>query len=270
MTQALPCFFLPHGAGPCFFMDWEPTDTWQSLARCLRELGEGLRASTRALLVVSAHWEEPVFTLNTAPRPGLLFDYYGFPPSTYQLSWPAPGAPELAGQVAELLAQQGIAHASTPLRGLDHGVFIPLMLAFPQADIPVLQLSLHGDLDPQAHLALGQALAPLRHEGVVIIGSGMSYHNMRRFRLQGGPADPDSLDFDAWLTQSLALPAAQRHQRLTNWLAAPGARAAHPREEHLMPLHVVAGAALEDPGERIFAQNLMASAQSAYQFGGYS
>jgi len=173
-ANRLPTVFLPHGAGPCFFMEWEPADTWQGMEAWLRNLLPSLNVAPRALLVISAHWEEPVFTLNTQAAPGLLFDYYGFPPHTYQLTWPTPGAPELAGEVAELLGKAGFDTAFDNRRGLDHGVFIPLKLVRPEADIPVLQLSLRSDMDPQAHLELGRVLAPLREQGVLIVGSGMS------------------------------------------------------------------------------------------------
>ena len=154
-ANRLPTVFLPHGAGPCFFIEWEPADTWQGMETWLRNLLPSLNVAPRALLVISAHWEEPVFTLNTQAAPGLLFDYYGFPPHTYQLTWPAPGAPELAGEVAELLGKAGFDTAFNHHRGFDHGVFIPLKLVRPEADTPVLQLSLRADMDPQAHLELG-------------------------------------------------------------------------------------------------------------------
>lgn len=263
----LPTLFVPHGAGPCFFMDWDPPHTWTRLGDWLRGLVPVAGRRPQALLVISAHWEAPVFTATAAARPGLIYDYSGFPPHTYQITWPAPGAPELALRVQECLTAAGIASAADPARGLDHGVFIPMKLAFPGAEIPVVQLSLQAGLDPTAHLAMGRALAPLRQEGVLIVGSGMSFHNMRRFRFAGGPVDADSQHFDAWLAETVALPADARAARLRDWASAPGARASHPREEHLLPLHVVAGAAAESAGERIFADEVMASAQSAFRFG---
>ena len=165
-TSKFPTFFIPHGAGPCFFMDWQPADTWNRLATWLRGLQHQAGARPRAMVVISAHWETPTFAVNAARQPGLLYDYYGFPESTYRIAWPASGSPELAHRVRDLLADNSIVHAEETARGLDHGVFVPLKLAFPQADLPVVQLSLRRDLDPVAHLALGQALAPLRNEGV--------------------------------------------------------------------------------------------------------
>ena len=175
--------YIPHGGGPCFFMKWTrgPEDVWDKMAASLRALGDSLPERPKALLVVSAHWEEEEPTVLSQPNPALLYDYYGFPPHTYELKWPAPGSPELAGRVRELLDGAGMPSRSNSERGFDHGVFIPLLLAFPKADIPTVQLSLRAGLDAKEHLAIGRALAPLRDEGVLIIGSGMSYHNMRNF-----------------------------------------------------------------------------------------
>ncbi|HMM65747.1 MAG TPA: class III extradiol ring-cleavage dioxygenase [Dokdonella sp.] len=266
-TPALPTIFLPHGAGPCFFMDWPPAGSWDRMAGWLRVLVAEIGARPKALLVVSAHWEAPVFTVNAQARPGLLYDYSGFPPHTYELTWPAAGSPELAARIRRLLDDAGIDNADEKQRGFDHGVFIPLKLALPDADIPLVQVSLLRGLDPGAHLALGRALAPLRHEGVLILGSGMSFHNMQRFRLDGIGVDADSLRFDAWLADTVGRPRAQREQNLVDWAGAPGGRAAHPREEHLLPLHVVAGAAGEDPGRKVFEDHVLGSVQSAYRFG---
>jgi aromatic ring-opening dioxygenase catalytic subunit (LigB family) len=156
-------------------------------------------------------------------------------------------------------------------RGLDHGVFVPMKLAFPAAEVPVVQLSLRTGLDPAEHLAAGAALAPLRDQGVLIIGSGMSSHNMGRLMgsLQSGAndLDPDSERFNTWLADTVVLPRAAREQRLTRWADAPGGRASHPREEHLLPLHVVAGAAGDDPGARVFQDHVLGSVQSAFAFG---
>ena len=267
-TQPLPTLFVPHGAGPCFFMDWEPADTWARMGNWLRAMPETLGAQPEALLVVSGHWEAPAFTVNAQAEPPLLYDYGGFPPHTYELEYPAPGAPELAARIQKLLDGAGFAAEAEHARGLDHGVFIPLKMIYPQADVPVVQLSLKAGLDPAAHLAVGRALAALRHEGVLIIGSGMSYHNMGRFRFDDAALDPDSERFDEWLAETVASPAPEREQRLKNWATAPGGRAAHPREEHLLPLHVVAGAAAEDAGRRVFQDRVLGSLQSAFMFGG--
>ena len=265
-NASTPTVFLPHGAGPCFFMDWPPAGTWDPMANWLRGLINEVGVSPKAIVVVSAHWEAPVFTVNAQSDPELLYDYAGFPEHTYRLTWPAPGSPELAARIRELLSAVGIAHAEDNQRGLDHGVFIPMKLVFPQADVPVVQLSLRRGLDPAEHLALGRALAPLRDQGVLIIGSGMSFHNMQRFRRDNVGVDADSQRFDAWLSETIALPRAPREQRLSDWAQAPGARASHPREEHLMPLHVIAGAALDDVGRKVFEDRVLGSAQSAFVF----
>ncbi len=263
MTQ--PTVFLPHGAGPCFFMDWTrgPADTWDKTAAWLRGLVADLPERPKAILVVSGHWEEPQFTVGSSAKPPMLFDYYGFPEETYRLRFDAPGSPALATRVRELLAGAGFPTGEDAERGYDHGVFVPLLLATPDADIPVVQLSLRGDLDPAAHLAAGRALRSLRDEGVLIVGSGMSWHNMRGF----SPAFTGKSEaFDGWLTQALLDPA-RRDAALAHWEQAPFAREAHPREEHLAPLFVAAGAASGEPGRRVFSDHAMDVALSAYTFG---
>ena len=263
-----PVLFLPHGGGPCFFMDWTwgPADTWAATLQFLQGLAATLPAPPSAILVVSGHWEAPAFTAGTAPRPELIFDYYGFPAHTYQLTWPAPGSQELAHRAAALLRNAGLPAAIDAQRGFDHGVFIPLKVAFPQARIPTVPLSLNLALDPAQHLAAGRALAPLRDEGVLIVASGMSFHNL------GAYFHPETLlrarAFDAWLTQAVALPATERDIQLSNWRSAPFAEFAHPREEHLMPLLVAAGAGGQAAGERIFTDEPMGATISAYRFNG--
>src|SRR5205823_2443749 len=160
--------YIPHGGGPCFFMEWTmgPPDTWDRMAAWLRRIAGTLPEKPKALLVVSAHWEEEVPTVTTSPAPALLFDYYGFPKSTYELTWPAPGSPDLAKRVRDLLGGAGIESRADDARGFDHGVFVPLKVAFPEANIPTVQLSLRAGLDPAEHIAIGRALAPLRDEGV--------------------------------------------------------------------------------------------------------
>jgi aromatic ring-opening dioxygenase catalytic subunit (LigB family) len=266
-SKTLPTLFVPHGGGPCFFMDWNPPDAWDRMGAWLRSVPDLVGVRPKAVLVVSAHWEEPAFTVNTQAAPGLLYDYYGFPEHTYRLSYPAPGSPALAAQVREHLETADLPTAEEHRRGLDHGVFIPFKLIYPAADIPVVQLSLRAGLDPAEHIAAGRALAPLRDQGVLIVGTGMSYHNMRRFRFDGSGLDPDSVRFDTWLTETVALPSHERAQRLIGWAQAPGGRASHPEEEHLIPLHVVAGAAGEDVGRRTFHDQVLGSAQSAFMFG---
>ena len=261
----LPTYFIPHGAGPCFFMEWTrgPADTWDKTASWLKGLLATLPARPKAILLVSGHWEEPVFTVGSGQHPPLIFDYHGFPEPTYRLRFDAPGSPELAQRVRDLLGQAGMLTAENAERGYDHGVFIPLKLVTPEADIPVVQLSLRADLDPDAHLAAGRALAPLRDEGVLIVGSGMSWHNMRGF----SPAFTGKSEaFDGWLSQAMTDPT-RREEAIRHWSQAPYAREAHPREEHLAPLFVAAGAAEGEPGRHAFRDIAMDVVISGYAFG---
>jgi aromatic ring-opening dioxygenase catalytic subunit (LigB family) len=208
--------------------------------------------------------------MGAAPTPQLIYDYSGFPPHTYQLKWPAPGDPQLAEQVADLLRKAGLASGLSQTRGYDHGVFIPLKVAFPEAQIPVVPLSLalspDGGLDPELHLAAGRALAPLRDQGVLIVGSGMSFHNLRAYMRPETRQAASA--FDAWLADAVESPAVRRDEMLRAWETAPYARFAHPREEHLFPLMVAAGAGGEAPGTRIFRDEPMGAAISAFQFDG--
>jgi aromatic ring-opening dioxygenase catalytic subunit (LigB family) len=262
----MPVVFVPHGGGPWPFVEMGfPREDVDRLAGYLRSVRSVPPRPPRALLVVSAHWEEPVPTVMTSERPPILYDYYGFPPESYEITWPAPGAPELASRVRELLTAAGIASASDPARGYDHGTFIPLKLTYPNADVPAIQLSLKRGLDPAEHLALGRALMPLRDEDVFIIGSGMTFHNLRAFR--DPRAAPVAEAFDAWLRGAMQLDAADRNRRLVEWEAAPAARGAHPREEHLIPLMVASGAAGDDRAIVAFDQTFTGLRLSAYHFG---
>ncbi|WP_374429803.1 DODA-type extradiol aromatic ring-opening family dioxygenase [Ideonella dechloratans] len=263
----LPTVYIPHGGGPCFFMDWNPPHAWDKTAAYLRGIVESLPQRPKAIVLVSAHWLEGDFAVTGGAQPELIYDYYGFPPHTYELKYPAPGEPALAERITSLLGQAGLSSHIDARRGYDHGMFIPLMLMVPQADIPVVQLSLNISLDPAAHLALGRALQPLRDEGVLIVGSGMSFHNMRGY---GDPRfGPVSDTFDAWLTEAVEAPAAERDAALSAWEQAPMARWCHPprAEEHLLPLMVVAGAAGADRGRKVFSDRVMETTLSAFSFG---
>ena len=242
-----------------------PADTWNKMAHWMRQLGNSFGRRPKAILVISAHWEERCFTIGSGNAPPLIYDYYGFPEHTYNIQYGAPGAPELAQQLKQLLDSAGVESECDPRRGYDHGVFIPFKLIYPDADIPILQISLKAGLDPQQHLRLGELIAPLRRQEVLIAGSGMSFHNMDM--LMDGESGNRSDIFDEWLTESCALPNPQRSERLINWQTAPCARTAHPREEHLLPLMVVAGSAEGQVGRRIFSDRVMGAAVSAYQFG---
>ena len=263
-SARMPTWFIPHGAGPCFFMDWNPPDAWSRTADFLKGLAATLPRRPSAILLVSAHWLEPVIGVTSGAQPALIYDYHGFPAPTYALRYEAPGSPTLAARVGALMGQAVQAH---PGRGFDHGMFIPLMLMFPDADIPVVQLSLRSDLDPQAHLQAGQALTALRDEGVLIVGSGMSFHNMRGY---GDPRfGPISDEFDQWLRDAVQSEPAQRYRALVDWAQAPSARLSHPvrAEEHLLPLMVAAGAAGQDAGHHVFSDRVLETTLSAFRFG---
>jgi aromatic ring-opening dioxygenase catalytic subunit (LigB family) len=243
-------------------------DRRRAFARTVREISalpQRLPAKPKAVLVITGHWEAPEFTVSTATQPPMDYDYYGFPEHTYQIQYPAPGSPALAARTRGLLQQAGIACGEDPQRGFDHGTFVPLYLMYPDADVPVVLLSMKSGYDPVAHIRAGQALQPLRDEGVLILGSGLTYHNMRGFGQDS--STPVASEFEAWLNQAISQPAARRNELLANWSAAPSARLAHPREDHLIPLMVVAGAAGNDAGHQLFVDHVMKVAMASYEFG---
>ena len=237
-------------------------------SKYLGEMGRSL-PEPRAILVVSAHWETmggPAVSL--AAQPETIHDFGGFPPVLYGLRYPAPGAPELAERTASLLEQAGFAVGRSPARGLDHGAWVPLRLMYPDASIPVTQLSILRGASPAAHEALGSALAPLADEGVLVIGSGSLTHNLYEFR--GGLIDAPVPDwvrrFGTWMADRLH--ANDRHALLDYRSQAPDAVRNHPTDEHLMPLYVAMGAA----GEGAVAERIHTSheygvlAMDAYAF----
>ena len=264
-----PSIFLPHGGGP-----WPWVPPMRAMHGAMASYLEGLIAKLperpKAVLMVSAHWEAARPTLAAAARPPMLYDYSGFPKETYSVSWPAPGAPNLVGEVESLLATAGFIAVRDDARGFDHGTFVPMALANPLADMPTLQLSLLASLDTVKHLAMGRALAPLRDQGVLIIGSGMSYHNlaelMRSMRTPQKTIQASTY-FDEWLCETLSANPSQRETGLADWAQAPMARAAHPREEHLLPLHVCAGAGGEDVATFPYRDVVLGAQVSAVQFG---
>ena len=199
-----------------------------------------------AVLVISAHWEEAAPTVLGNPDPSMFYDYYGFPEEAYTIRYPSPGNPELAGRITQMLSRAGIESRLDTARGIDHGVYIPMMMMYPEADIPTIQISLIKGLNPAAHISLGKALQQLLQENILIIGSGFSFHNMRAFDWSGSNIeDKKNNSFQDWLIKvctETELPE-QQFTQLTDWDKAPGARYCHPREEHLLPLHVCAGIA---------------------------
>jgi aromatic ring-opening dioxygenase catalytic subunit (LigB family) len=249
----LPTYFISHGGGPWPWMKDQQQGAYDRLEASLRAMPGQIGATPLAVLLVSGHWDEREFTVMSSPQPPMIYDYSGFPEHTYRIRYAAPGSPPVAERVRGLIEGAGFAARLDSRRGLDHGAFTPLAVVYPDANVPVLELSLRHDYDPAAHLAVGRALAPLRDEGILIVGSGLSYHNLRDF---GPGAKEPSAAFDRWLQQTLvdASPA-ERAARLIAWEAAPSARKAHPQEEHLLPLMVAVGAAGDDRGTCVYHQD---------------
>jgi aromatic ring-opening dioxygenase catalytic subunit (LigB family) len=253
MPTTLPTYFVSHGGGPWPFMKEQYGSTYDKLEASLVDIKRQIGERPKAVLVVSGHWEEPDFMLSSSAAPGMIYDYGGFPPHTYQVKYPAPGAPELAQHAAGLVAAAGHQVSLDPVRGFDHGTFSMLYPIYPDADVPVVQMSIKHGYDPLTHIEVGRALAPLRREGVLIIGSGLSFHNLRQFGPGGKLA---SHQFDAWLQHVLLeLTPAERKVALLHWSEAPYARMAHPREDHLLPLMVALGAAEDEPAACVYHED---------------
>ena len=233
--------YIPHGGGPIPLM---PASSQGKLTLFLQSLTQRLQKPD-AIVVLSAHWEAEPVSVTAASSPELYFDYYGFPPETYEYQYPCAGHPELARTLVDELQGNGVNAVLDEQRGLDHGVFVPLLLMYPQADIPVIQLSLHPGLDAQFHLQLGAALRGLSADNVLWLGSGYSFHNMKALMSKRDDT-PDALNiaFEDWLSETLSDPKltdTARDQRMVEWKTAPGALYCHPREEHLLPLHICLG-----------------------------
>jgi len=263
-TLTLPTIFICHGGGPF------PIFSKDTNNRLLREHFRQVSSSIpkpKAILIVSAHWEEALPTVQTGENPNLFFDYGGFPPETYKYKYAAPGAIDIAERIQICFKERGIKYNTNSKRGYDHGMFVPLMLMYPDADIPCVQLSIINNLDPAAHIQLGHAIGALRKEGVLILGSGMTYHNMRTW--SGEDVKKWSKTFDDWLFQScVQLDQQKREMALKQWSSTKFARDCHPREEHFVPLLVCVGAAAPDAkGKRIYSGCLGDAQISSFQFG---
>jgi 4,5-DOPA dioxygenase extradiol len=258
-----PVLFLSHGGGP---MPLLGDVSHQKLIQFTQEITQTF-SKPSAILVISAHWEESQPTITSAAFPPLIYDYNGFPKEAYEIKYLAPGAPELANKVFNLLNCAGIAVKLDDQRGFDHGVFVPLKLMYPQADVPCVQLSLVNSLQPQQHIQIGKSLASLRKENVLIIGSGFTFHNMHAFFV---PATKETqamnTSFEQWLIDTCSnnqYTETEREQRLIHWESAPAARHCHPREEHLLPLLVcygIAGSAVKS----VFQFEVLGKMSSAY------
>ena len=257
--------YFSHGGGPLPILG---DAGHKAMVTFMHGLGSHLQKPD-AILVISAHWEEAIATVTSGLNPPLFFDYYGFPDEAYELSYPAPGNPDVAIRVAERLKLNDIPATLNAERGFDHGMFIPLKLMYPEAGIPVVQLSLLSSLDPAAHVGLGRALRELSDENILVLGSGFSFHNMRAFSWTGPDvADPQNDRFQDWLIDTCAgtRSQAEREQQLIDWENAPAARYCHPREEHLLPLHVCAGMA-GTPATVIFDDSILGKRSVAFRWG---
>jgi len=269
MTLArMPTYFLSHGGGPWPWLKDLRPGMYDQLEASLHDVRHELGAAPRAVLMISGHWEASQFLVSSSARPPMVYDYGGFPEHTYRIRYDAPGDPALAEWVRGLLERGGLATSLDPQRGFDHGTFSLMHTMYPEATMPLVQLALRSDFDPVAHLRAGELLAPLRDDGVVIIGSGFSFHDTAAMR--SGTGGPASATFDRWLDETLVGAAPdERRRRLIEWTSAPSARAAHPREDHLLPLMVALGAAGNDAGTRIYHQTdfMGAITASSFRFG---
>lgn len=259
----MPAFFLCHGGGPWPWMQGPLREGLRGLERGLLAVPGQLPRRPDAIVVVSAHWEAPAFTVTSAAAPGMVYDYSGFPPEMYRIRYPSPGQPALAQRMVDMLSAAGCPAATDAQRGYDHSTYSVLQTMYPQADIPVVQLSLHAGLDPALHIRAGAALAPLRDENILIIGSGMTCHE------RGPEMAAYSGPFDEWVHQVVQDSDQQRREHaLTHWEQAPHARAVHPHEDHFLPLLVAVGAARGDTATAIYRERLMGFiASSSYRFG---
>ncbi len=255
--------YISHGGGPLPLLG-EPSH--QELVAFLKNVSGTLHTPS-AIIVVSAHWEAEKPTITSGSAPSLIYDYSGFPEQAYQIKYPAPGNPLLAKKISDLLANQGIDAELSDQRGFDHGLFIPLKIMYPDASIPCVQLSLVKGLKPADHIRIGKALAALMDERVLIIGSGFSFHNMKAFFTPPtNETQAMNESFEKWLMDTCAtetLSENEREQRLTDWESAPNARYCHPREEHLLPLHVCYGVASK-AARKVYTFEILGRKASGY------
>ncbi len=263
MTQSPKALFLSHGGGPLPLLG-DPGH--REMVSCLKNIASKLRKPD-ALLVVSAHWEARIPTITAGTNPALIYDYYGFPETSYDIQYPCVGDPALAGEIQALLGAADIEARLDPSRGFDHGVFVPLKIMYPDAGIPCVQLSLVGSLDPSRHIEMGHALRSLSRKNVLVVGSGFSFHNLRAFFSADTAATREmNHAFEDWLANtccSTDISEEERAQKLVRWSDAPGARYCHPREEHLLPLHVCYGVAQAPCVER-FGLTILDKSSSMY------
>lgn len=236
-----PVLFFPHGGGPLPLLG---DKNHQSMVSFLKTITPTL-GNPSAILVISAHWEELLPTITSGDSPSLIYDYYGFPDESYEIEYPAPGSPRIARKIHKLLVENGIDAVLDDQRGFDHGMFVPLKIMYPDASIPCVQLSLLKNLDPERHIKMGQALSALRNDNILILGSGFSFHNLHAMMTgKAGQVDEENEAFEQWLVKTCTdnnMDESERMKKLVSWEQAPSARYCHPREEHLLPLHVCYG-----------------------------
>lgn len=241
MNNQRRALYLSHGGGP---MPLLGDESHEEMVDCLKNIAASIEPPT-AIIVVSAHWEQTSPTITSGENPSLIYDYNGFAKESYELQYPCPGNPALAQSMAEALNEAGLESKLDSQRGFDHGLFVPLTIMYPEADIPCVQLSLVNSLDPAMHIKMGQALQKISDPSLLLIGSGFSFHNMRAFFTpETDEAKIMNESFEAWLLETCGnekLTEIEREQRLIDWQSAPYARYCHPREEHLLPLHVCYG-----------------------------
>ncbi|MGZ4960313.1 MAG: DODA-type extradiol aromatic ring-opening family dioxygenase [Methylomonas sp.] len=262
-NQLSRVLFIPHGGGPLPLLG-DPGH--RELVDFLQDIAPRL-GQPSTIVVISAHWEESIATVTSGEKPSLIYDYYGFPEAAYRIQYPALGSPCLAPRVLELIQQRGIPARLDGNRGFDHGLFVPLKILFPAANIPCLQLSLLHSLSPAVHINIGKALSALRKQNVLFIGSGFSFHNLKAFFAPNSNLpDTKNSAFQNWLIDACTnskLSADEREAKLIHWRDAPYSGYCHPREEHLLPLHVCAG--LSDyPAQLVFDGNILGKKACAF------
>lgn len=250
MTR-MPTYFISHGGGPWPWIE-DMRRAFTVLEKSLAAMPGELPEPPKAVLMISGHWEADGVRVMHSAHPPMVYDYYNFPPHTYDVVYPAPGAPGIAERAQTLLAEAGIAATLDDTQGFDHGTFVPAYIMYPAAQVPVFQISLLSSYDPAAHFAIGRALARLRDEGVLIVGSGLSYHNLRLF---GPQAAVPSKAFDTWLDGVMQASPAARTDKLLHWEEAPYARVCHAQEDHLVPLFVALGAAEDGKATRVYHED---------------
>jgi aromatic ring-opening dioxygenase catalytic subunit (LigB family) len=260
---SLPTYFLSHGGGPWPFIP-EMKTAFRKTVEALQALPASLPTKPKAILSITSHWEEDEFMVSSAAQPQMIYDYGGFPEHTYHVKYPAPGSPEVAMRVQELVKNAGMNCGVDSARGFDHGTFVPLVLMYPNADVPVVSVSIKKGYDSEEHIRFGEALAPLRNEGVLIVGSGLTYHNLRMFGPSGSKI---SEEFETWIFAAISAEKTEkRTEGLNHWEQAPGARIAHPQEDHLIPLMAAFGASGRSRGRRLFTDRVWDVTMASYLF----